>query len=77
MFMLKNFLQKQVPLWIFLIHSYIYFEPFCTPHCLEKTAVESHRYAKKVMDPENISWKPIDVADLKAFVWVQYFDGVE
>ena len=42
---------------------------FYTPQFFKHIEVESNRYAKEVMDPEKyVSWKPIDEADLKAFL---------
>ncbi len=46
------------------------FQIFYTAECLKKIVMESNRYAKEVMNPEQFnSWKPIDVAD-QGIPWI-------
>ena len=59
----------ETPLDIFLL--------FFTPESLKHIEVESNRYAKQIMTSEEYDeWKPIDVADLKAFLGFQILMGL-
>ena len=53
------------------------FHLFYTPQFFKHLEVETNRYAKEVMDSEMYeSWKPVDVADLKAFFGINILMGL-